>query len=973
MEGSRPKGQTEARQVKEDGPGGPPGPIGPGPAQVGRGTGTQPPPLPNETLSVIYTNARSINSKLVDLETLISDNNPDIILLTETWCNSDITNSYLNLNGYFIDPDLRVDRLDTANGIGGGLLVYCKNGLNIIPVEKTIDYNQYCQFLVKSDQCNNDLCITLVYRSPNSTKENNDLLCKIVEESVPNTIIIGDFNFPQIDWSDGTGDSKSRNLINVADNKFLTQIVNFPTHQRGNILDIALTDIPDKILNVENIGNLGSSDHCLIQIDVMFNCNFIKTSELSLDWKNAKEEDLRNFFSNIDWNLSMSNMDTDQAWQFFTKKIEEGTKQFIPTVPRRSKNNPCWITPKVKKLSRKKQKMWKKYMNNRCEATFNDYKKIEKDLKRTVRNSKRKYEKKIAKSTNKKKFNSYVKSKVSNRVPIGPLKVGNKVITDAAEAAEILNKTFCDVFTIEDTSYIPVMQDLNCTNWVNNIHFCKDKISKKIEKLEDSSSPGPDGISARILKKFGPLLSIPLATIYNKSMQEGTVPDDWRCANVTPIFKKGKKADPGNYRPVSLTSIPCKLMESLIKDTIMDHLIDNELILSSQHGFMSRKSTVTNLLDFFEYVTKEVDNGNPVDAIYLDFSKAFDRVPFERLLSKLKSHNVGGNVHKWISNWLHNRKQRVVINGQSSGWEEVLSGVPQGSVLGPLCFIVFINDLDLSAVNIDAINKFADDTKVGHVVKDNVDQLSLQTCLNELSKWAARWGMKFNETKCKVIHFGHNNKKHKYSMNSIQLPEVSEETDVGVLVHQSLKPSKHCLNISRKANGVLGTISRSFHYRDRHVFLNLYKTHVRCLLEYCSPAWSPSSQGDIDLLENVQRRAVAMVSGLKSSTYEDKLRELKLDSLEHRRERSDMVQTYKVIHGLDRVDHSKWFNLVEASENGRVTRQSACPKNICPTRSRLDIRSNFYSSRVINKWNSLPSEVKLAPNLNLFKARYDKL
>ena len=403
----------------------------------------------------------------------------------------------------------------------------------------------------------------------------------------------------------------------------------------------------------------------------------------------------------------------------------------------------------------------------------------------------------------------------------------------------------------------------------------------------------------------------------------------------------------------------------------MDHLINNELILASQHGFMSRKSTVTNLLDFFEYVTKEIDDGNPVDAIYLDLSKAFDRVPFERLLSKLKSHNVGGNVHKWISSWLHNRKQRVVINGKCSEWKDVDSGVPQGSVLGPLCFIVFINDLDL-AVTIDAINKFADDTKVGHVVKDASDQLCLQNCLNQLCSWASRWGMKFNETKCKVIHFGHGNKKLDYFMNNVKLPEVSQETDVGVLVHSSLKPSKHCLDISRKANGVLGTISRSFHYRDRYVFLNLYKTHVRCLLEYCSPAWSPSSQADIEVIEKVQRRAVNMISGLNSSTYEDKLRELNLDSLEHRRERSDMIQTYKIIHGVDNVAHSKWFTLVESGDNNRITRHTSCPLNICPTRSRLDIRGNFYSKRVINRWNSLPSEVKMAPNINVFKSRYDK-
>ena len=171
-------------------------------------------------------------------------------------------------------------------------------------------------------------------------------------------------------------------------------------------------------------------------------------------------------------------------------------------------------------------------------------------------------------------------------------------------------------------------------------------------------------------------------------------------------------------------------------------------------------------------------------------------------------------------------------------------------------------------------------------------------------------------------------------MNNIQLPSVSEETDVGVLIHTSLKPSKQCANLCSQANGVLGTISRSFHYRDHQVFLNLYKTHVRCLLKYCSPAWSPSSQVDIDRIEKVQQQAVGMVSGLRLNTYEGKLRELGMASLEHRRERSDMIQVYKIIHGIDNVEHSiMWFTLAKVSDKSRTTRQNSCPDNICPTRS----------------------------------------
>jgi hypothetical protein len=235
-----------------------------------------------------------------------------------------------------------------------------------------------------------------------------------------------------------------------------------------------------------------------------------------------------------------------------------------------------------------------------------------------------------------------------------------------------------------------------------------------------------------------------LADIFNKSLRTGGVPKDWREANVAPIFKKGKRSAPENYRPVSLTSVCCKLLESVIKDKIMQHLKKHKLIRNSQHGFLPGRNCTTNLLSFFEKVTKEVDSGRAFDAIFLDFAKAFDKVPTERLLKKVRSHGISGSLLNWIRNWLTDRRQRVVLGGEFSEWILVLSGVPQGSVLGPLLFLLFISDIDLEAAEVSIMSKFADDTKLGQSITSDEDRSLLQSALDKLTGWATKWGMQFN-------------------------------------------------------------------------------------------------------------------------------------------------------------------------------------------------------------------------------------
>ena len=562
---------------------------------------------------------------------------------------------------------------------------------------------------------------------------------------------------------------------------------------------------------------------------------------------------------------------------------------------------------------------------------------------------------------------------MSTRESVGPLKHNGTTVGDDSAMADILNNMFSSVFTKEDVSKIPTASLVySGSSPLTTIAFQQEIIKEKIGKLRSSSAPGPDGLTPKLLQCIDDIILLPLTIIFAQSLKEGVVPEDWKTANVTPIYKKGSKANSSNYRPISLTCILCKVMESILRDAIVKHLATYKLIRPSQHGFMAHKSCLTNLLEYLEVLTRLVDEGHSVDIVYLDFAKAFDKVPHKRLLVKLHAHGIEGNILNWIAAWLSGRSQRVVLNGNASRWSEVHSGVPQGSVLGPTLFVIFINDID-SAMDIVTgfISKFADDTKVGRIVNDDVGRQALQNDLNSLLKWAETWHMSFNEDKCKVMHFGRQNPHFQYKMDDLVLESVDAEKDLGVMVHSSLKPSTQCLKASKKGNQILGQMAKAFHFRDHRHWVKLYKMYVRPHLDYNVQAWSPWNVADNDLLEAVQKRAVRMVSGLQGSNYEDKLHELGLPTLSQRRARADMIETWKILHRMEDVDPDTWFQMA-ASTCQRTTRQTNAPLQISLPSARLEIRKNFFSVRCVNQWNSLPDKVKQVTTVNEFKELYDQ-
>ena len=649
-------------------------------------------------------------------------------------------------------------------------------------------------------------------------------------------------------------------------------------------------------------------------------------------------------------------------------RLDQLVEDHVPTCsfkPRKSD----WMTGYILREIRRKRRQWKKAKAGRTEDR-EEYEATAKKVKNMIRNTKRSLEKKLAteKYYNSKPFYNYIKKKSTTRSTIGPLinKQGDTVVEEE-EIAEELNSYFASVFTREDLADIPEPTPMISRTKLRGTWISTEKVKRKIRELKTHGAAGPDGIRPQLLQQCVDELSPVLAMIRRKSLDTGNVPEEWRKANVVPIFKKGSKSSPANYRPVSLTCVSCKIIESIIKDDLVAHLRANKLITPSQHGFTKNRSCATNLLEFMEEITREVDRGECVDVVYLDFAKAFDKVPTARLLKKLKAHRVEGKVAAWIKAWLTDRAQRVNVRGKFSSWRQVLSGVPQGSVLGPVLFSIFINDLDNKVTVRQIIKKFADDTKVAQVVRGAEDAAELQLSLNRLCEWARTWGMVFNVAKCHIMHLGTHNPGHVYHMDGTRLEVTESERDIGVLVSCNMKPSQQCRKAAQTASTVLAQITRAFHYRDKHVFKNLYQQYVRPHLEFAVAAWAPWLQADIDGLEAVQKRAVKAITGLKGTSYEEKLKELKMPSLLDRRKEINMVQTYKLVNNVDTDNSEMWF---ERTDIRRVTRNNAVRHNLVPKRGQHEYRRNFFSLRVIKEWNSLPVTVWDAPTMSSFKRQY---
>ena len=926
-------------------------------------------------MRLMYTNCQSVINKRDELRAYVSEVKPDFILLTECWTNNGIDNSLLKIVNY--DMIMRKDRLDTDRGRGGGLLGYVKKGICAWETDAETEFCQVGGIEIKT-MGGRVLKLFVIYRSPNSSAENDADLNNWIERQSGEFVMCGDFNYPGIDWENNVGDSKSRDFVDTLENKFLWQHVEGGTHNSGNLLDLILSSSQNLVGEVVRGGRLGGSDHDILLCSIMWEGASRRLNKRRRDFKRANFEMIRSGLD-VNWETRLDGLSVEDTWLTIRERLHGLIDQHIPWKEIKGRNRPPWMSEKIIKAIDKKKRLYAR--RNNGPENMRAYKKSVKELKKMVNNAKKGLEKKIAKEgkTNKKLFYSYLKSERGNKVKVGPLKrEDGSLVTEPKDMANALNKWYSKVFTVDDGSPAPAKPKLVQNGQeLTKIDYTVQRVRQKIDKLRDGAAPGIDGVTPRILKETKDQLSVPLSILYNRSIREKTIPSEWRDSVVVPIYKGGSKFVPANYRPVNLTLIVMKIMEMVTGDELDEHAKKYDLIKNSQHGFRSGRSCLTNLIEFQNQLTQWIDQGMPCDVVFLDFAKAFDKVDHGRLKAKLEAFGIAGDLLGWLADWLSNRRQKVVVDGAESDWERVVSSVVQGSSLGAKLFIIFIDDIDDFCGTL--VRKFADDTKGAMVVQNESQAREFQNMIDRFVKWAKDWRMTFNIEKCKIMHLGRGNPQSIYHMEGTVLKTTDVEKDLGVWMSETLKPSVQCKKAATKANQTLGQISRAFHYRNKEVFGKLIKMFVRPQLEYAASVWAPWTEANCELLEGVQRRAIRMMSNVKGRNYEEKLKDAGFMLLKERRLRGDMIETYKVMKGISQVNIEDWFQMV--GEERRPTRQNALIGEngnvewqeyvIQGERYRLEIRKNFFNVRVTKVWNSLPTNVKNASNVNAFKNRID--
>lgn len=940
-------------------------------------------------VNCIYTNADRLTNKFEELTSIITNEQIHIAAIVET-LPKDLKCTQTDPEDIkFVLPGYKV----IHNNKGRGICLFIKDDFDFIrmPELELFETSIFGRVKTKTES----FTLGAIYKSPNSSDDQIQTLFDQInavanKHNSPNDnlVIVGDFNYPNINWKNETTTIKNSEnptnkfLSSIHDN-YLFQLVDENTHYKPNtnpsLIDLILTNNNEFVENIEYYAPIGKSHHLVLNFNIQ--CD-LPSPEPNTTVKyllnHGDYNGMRLFMKDIKWDSIFEiTDDVDDYMKKIESKINTAKKEFIPIKKGQSaKTKRTFSMPdSLHSTIKLKRKAFKHHKQFPTSSNYDKYAQLRQQVKLQVKEAKKKKELSIAKQAklNPKVLYNYISSKTKPKETISDLEKPNGELTENdEEKSQVLCDFFSSVFVVEDDTNIPTFDcNMPIENDLYDITITEKDMFEALNSLNVNKSQGPDGIHPKLLKELAQELSYPLKLLFDKSLKEGKIPNQWKEAEVRPIFKnKGKKTSPGNYRPVSLTAIICKVFEKFIRDAMCRHFTENGLLSDEQYGFCKGRSCSTQLLVTLNDWMSSIDNKIPLDAAYLDFRKAFDSVPHKRLINKLKGYGVKGRVLNWVTDFLSTRNQFVSINGKQSHKAPVTSGVPQGSVLGPTLFIYYINDLP-QVTNL-LIKIFADDTKAYSQIRNEEDKSKLQKGIESLVGWSDVWLLRFNSDKCKVLHVGSSNPHHEYQISNdgvqSKLEVTHVEKDLGVYVDQNLDFKNHIMTTVKKGRSLAGMIQRNISFKTKEIMVPLFIGIVRPILEYANSTWSPHKKYLIKSLEDVQRQYTKRIFGMKKLGYSERLQRLGLPSLMFRRIRGDMIEVFKILHDYyDPITTKSLLTLNKTNYHTRTNNLKLVKKSFNTKKAQM-----FFTNRIINLWNSLPAKIVNSKSLNSFKNQIDQ-
>ncbi len=883
----------------------------------------------HSAITSIFFNARSIVNKLVDFHTLVDTEDPDIIAVNETNLADSIYDSEVIVDPYVL---FRQDR----NRNGGGVMIAAKNNLNPIRVTE-FEHDDLELVWIKVSTHKGSILYGSLYcpKKPNLSffADLNDCIEKILScvNSYTAVILVGDFNIdaPHIQPSGNfsEGDVRLYHLLSQSlDTLNMSQLVDFVTRKYsddeldGTLIDHLYCNNTDIVSQVTPHNGITRSDHAGIffTLDVALPRPSLPPGTF-LQYSKGDIDGLRNDLANTNWHNLFNGKSVDDAWCVFRDRFLICVHKYVPTRKAKKKPKKPWITVEIINLARRKRRLYRacrKTVNNIDK--WNKYKQCRNKLKSQIRKEYHNYLRDIAadNTNHGAKFWSFVRASNAKQCATSFKIDDNTVITDPAVIANHFNTFFASNFTDADSeATCDTICDGHLSLPVTSIRTNANEIFELINKLKSGKAPGPDGITSTMLKLTVGQITKPLTILFNLSLSEGKIPDDWKRANVVPIHKAGDISSIKNYRPISLCSVVGKLMERVVTNHLISYMGDVGLISHQQHGFVNGRSCTTLLSSVSHHWAQLLDQRSPpdIDVVFLDWSKAFDKVSHSILLSKLHNYGICGPLWHWISSFLLHRLQRVQFRGTSSGWIPVQSGVPQGSVLGPLLFNLFVLDLPNHVQS--NLPQYADDTLLYRPIYSENDINIMQADLDGIISWCQLNKMALNPDKCKVMRLSRRTgaalSVPSYNLLHTPLSVVHSYKYLGVIVSSNLKWGEHIKHITSKTSRLLGYIRRLVRCNDQDIIIKLYNSLCRPILEYGAPAWFPYQSCNLKKLENIQRRlARSCIPAPRGELpYHVRLQRLGLTSLESRYNYLVIAFVAKCLYGKYDIDPFKYISV----------------------------------------------------------------